>query len=112
MDRLFAADRARRDGQSRLQRHSAFKLEIPPRRLLGKSPQCSKNRIALFESLAHGRRGVEHEGPRFAKREETQHVVQVAVGQEDRTDGRVTLAARKKGGEMLDLAKDIGRSVD
>src|ERR1700722_869282 len=72
----------------------------------------SANDVAILETAAHGGRRVEHEGPRLAKRKEPKDVVEVAVGEDHRADGRVAWASRMKGLVVANLLENIGRGID
>ena len=94
-------------GQGRL----SSGLERAPGHLLAKPLEGPIENIALGEAAMHTIGGVDDERVGFAEGEQTQGVVEVAVGEDDGVDGRVPGLARVKTGEALDLVTDLRRGI-
>ena len=85
--------------------------EGAPRDLAGESLERPVEDIAVRESAAHALGGVHHERVGFAERQEAQGVVEIAVGEDDGLDGRVSRRLGMQAGKALDLLPDLRRRV-
>ena len=86
--------------------------QIPPGHLAGKPLQRAVEHVVLDEAAPYRLGGVHDERIRFAQAEQSQRVVEVAVGEEDPFDRRVAQPARVQRRKAFDLSAHFRGGIE